>query len=104
MTRRFLVFDGDGELVATFPEWETAHGWAHLRSVEPLTPQPVQVEDREKRQTWTIEAGRCRVTVWRRHVEYGHCATDGGVSDSSTADDVAASPMPAGVRQPALAS
>jgi NADH:ubiquinone oxidoreductase subunit len=89
-TRRFLVFDGDGELVATFPEWESAHGWAHLRSVEPLTPQPVQVEDREKRQTWTIESGRCRLTVWRRHVEYGHCVSSG------------CAPTP--VREPALAS
>jgi hypothetical protein len=77
MTRRFLVFDGDGELVATFHEWDAAHAWAHLRSVEPLTVAPVQIEDRVGRRTWTIEAGRCRVTVWRRRVEYGYCAPDG---------------------------
>jgi hypothetical protein len=88
MIRRFLVFDGDGELVATFPEWETAHSWAHLRSVEPLTPQPVQLEDRQKRQTWTVEGGRCRTTIWRRHVEYGHC--DSTESDRTLAPTAAA--------------
>ncbi len=78
--RRFLVFDGDGELVATFPEWGSAHAWAHLRAMEPRTPQPVQVEDRCDRRTWTIEAGRCRMTVWRCDVEYRSCAPDAAVA------------------------
>jgi hypothetical protein len=72
-TRRFQVYDGDGELVATFPEWEEAHSWAHHRAAEPATRNPVQIEDRVERRTWTIEADRCRLTVWRRRVEYGYC-------------------------------
>ncbi len=74
--RRFLVFDGDGELVATFPEWGSAHTWAHQRSMEPRTPQPVQIEDRCDRRTWTIEAGRCQLTVWRSDVEYRSCTPE----------------------------
>jgi len=76
-TRRFLVFDGDGELVATFPDWEKAHLWAHQRSAEPTTVGPVQIEDRVERRTWTVSPDRCRLTVWRRHVEYGWCAGPG---------------------------
>ncbi|WP_261553942.1 hypothetical protein [Frankia tisae] len=72
-TRRFQVYDGDGELVATFREWEAAHSWAHRRATEAGTRIPVQVEDRVERRTWTIEADQCRLTVWRRHVEYGYC-------------------------------
>ncbi|EIV94625.1 hypothetical protein [Frankia sp. QA3] len=72
-TRRFQVYDGDGELVATFPEWEAAHSWAHRRAAEVGTRNPVQVEDRAERRTWTIEADQCRLTVWRRRVEYGYC-------------------------------
>ena len=75
--RRFLVFDGDGELVATFPEWEKAHSWAHQRSAESSTVGPVQIEDRVERRTWTVTADRCRLTVWRRHVEYGWCGRPG---------------------------
>ncbi|MCK9904580.1 hypothetical protein CC117_30825 [Parafrankia colletiae] len=75
MSRRFLVFDGDGELVGAFAAWEDAHAWAHLRSAEPATIGPVQVEDRDERRTWTMDGGdHCRLTVWRRHVEYGYCA------------------------------
>ncbi|OHV45066.1 hypothetical protein BBK14_09925 [Parafrankia soli] len=74
MTRRFLVFDGDGELVGTFAEWEDAHSWAHLRSAEPANTGPVQVEDRAERRTWTVSGEQCRLTVWRRQVEYGYCA------------------------------
>ncbi|KDA43873.1 hypothetical protein BMG523Draft_01255 [Frankia sp. BMG5.23] len=74
-TRQFQVYDGDGELVATFPEWEAAHNWAHLRANEPVTSRPVQIEDRVERRTWTIEADRCRLTVWRRRVEYGYCGS-----------------------------
>lgn len=72
-TRRFQVYDGDGELVATFPEWERAHTWAHLRAAEKETRLPVQIEDRSERRTWTIDVDRCRLTVWRRRVEYGYC-------------------------------
>ncbi|OAA26678.1 hypothetical protein UG55_101334 [Frankia sp. EI5c] len=74
MSRRFLVFDGDGELVATFAGWEDAHSWAHLRSTEPASIGPVQVEDRAERRTWTVDGPQCRLTVWRRQVEYGYCA------------------------------
>jgi hypothetical protein len=76
MTRPYLVFDGDGELVGSFPDWEAAHTWAHRRSAEPLTPQPVQIEDRVGRRTWTVEGGSCRLTVWRRRVEYGYCVEE----------------------------
>ncbi len=72
-TRRYQVYDGDGELVGTFLEWEAAHSWAHLRAVESGTLLPVQIEDRADRRTWTIEGDRCRLTVWRRRVEYGYC-------------------------------
>ncbi|CAO5158456.1 conserved hypothetical protein [Frankia sp. AiPs1] len=72
-TRRFQVYDGDGELVASFPEWETAHSWAHRRAAEPATHTPVQIEDRSDRRTWTVDGDRCRLTVWRRRVEYGYC-------------------------------
>jgi hypothetical protein len=75
-TRPFLVFDGDGELVGSFPDWEAAHTWAHRRSAEPLTAQPVQIEDRVGRRTWTVEGGSCRLTVWRRRVEYGYCVEE----------------------------
>ncbi|EFC79265.1 hypothetical protein FrEUN1fDRAFT_7617 [Parafrankia sp. EUN1f] len=73
MIRRFLVFDGDGELVGTFAGWEDAHTWAHLRSAESATVGPIQVEDRAERRTWTVSADHCRLTVWRRQVEYGYC-------------------------------
>ncbi len=82
MTRRFLVFDGDGELVATFRTWEEAHAWAHQRATEPRTSLPVQLEDRLARRTWTMDDGGCRMTVWRRQVEYRYC------SGPITADDV----------------
>ncbi|WP_238428544.1 hypothetical protein [Frankia nepalensis] len=75
-TRPYLVFDGDGELVGSFPDWETAHIWAHRRSVEPRTSRPVQIEDRAGRRTWTVEGGNCRLTVWRRRVEYGYCVEE----------------------------
>lgn len=75
-TRPFLVFDGDGELMGSFPDWETAHAWAHRRSTEPSTSRPLQVEDRTGRRTWTIDGAGCRLTVWRRRVEYGFCVED----------------------------
>jgi hypothetical protein len=81
--RRFQVYDGDGELVATFPEWETAHSWAHRRATEPAARNPVQIEDRVERRTWTIDMEQCRVTVWRRRVEYGYC----GRTDAHPAPD-----------------
>lgn len=74
MSRRFLVFDGDGDLVATFAAWDDAHAWAHGRATEPATVNPLQVEDRIERRTWTVSGERCRLTVWRRQVEYGYCA------------------------------
>lgn len=73
MSRRFLVFDGDGLLVGTFAAWDDAHTWAHLRAAEPATIGPVQVEDRVERRTWTVSGDECRLTVWRRQVEYGYC-------------------------------
>jgi hypothetical protein len=76
MARPYLVFDGDGELVGTFRDWEAAHTWAHQRSAEPLTALPVQIEDRVGRRTWTVEGGSCRLTVWRRRVEYGYCVEE----------------------------
>ncbi|SNQ51809.1 conserved hypothetical protein [Frankia canadensis] len=82
-TRRFQVYDGDGELVATFPEWEAAHSWAHRRAAEPAARNPVQIEDRVERRTWTIDTDQCRMTVWRRRVEYGYC----GRTDAHPAPD-----------------
>jgi hypothetical protein len=71
--RRFLVFDADGELVATFPTWDKAHAWSHLRAAEPLTMLPIRIEDHCERRTWTVDAEQCRMTVWRRQVEYRIC-------------------------------
>ncbi|MGF7234396.1 MAG: hypothetical protein ACQSGP_05480 [Frankia sp.] len=71
--RRYLVFDADGELVATFASWDAAHAWSHLRAAEPLTMLPVRIEDHIERRTWTVDADQCRMTVWRRHVEYRIC-------------------------------
>jgi hypothetical protein len=83
MIRRFLVFDGDGELVATFRMWEDAHMWAHDRAADPLTSQPIQIEDREDRRTWTLDDGGCRMTVWRRQVQYRYCS---GVASDDIGD------------------
>ncbi len=74
--RRYLVFDADGELVATFTSWDSAHAWSHLRAAEPLTMLPVRIEDHLDRRTWTVDADQCRMTVWRRHVEYRICLPD----------------------------
>lgn len=75
--RRFLVFDGDGSLVATFASWEAAHAWSHMRAAEPLTRLPVQIEDRADvggdRRTWVVEPGMCRLTLWMPRAEYSLC-------------------------------
>lgn len=91
-TRRFLVFDDDGELVGAFAAWEDAHSWAHLRSVEPATVGPVQVEDRTERRTWTVSGEQCRLTVWRRQVEYGYCALPAPVPPPSSVQPSAPPP------------
>lgn len=71
--RPFLVFDGDGEPVATFSTWESAHVWSHMRASEPLTLLPVRIEDHLERCTWTIDADQCRMTAWRRDLEHRVC-------------------------------
>ncbi|WP_128422992.1 hypothetical protein [Frankia sp. EI5c] len=68
-TRRFQVFDGDGQFVGMFASWDVAHAWGHRRAAEPLTRLPIRIEDQLDRRTWTVGPGQCRLTVWRRPAE-----------------------------------
>ncbi|SBW24634.1 hypothetical protein FDG2_4234 [Candidatus Protofrankia californiensis] len=63
---RLVVVDGDGVVVAEFDgaAWEAAHAWVHARVVEPLTRRPVCIEDHRNRQTWEVDVGSCRHTLW----------------------------------------
>ena len=60
----YSVYDGDGELVATFTQWDAAHRWAHVRALEPRVPLPLEIESepgrRGKPVTWRIGRDRCQ--------------------------------------------
>ncbi|EFC81530.1 hypothetical protein FrEUN1fDRAFT_5359 [Parafrankia sp. EUN1f] len=68
--RRFQVFDGDGQFVGVFGNWEAAHAWGHRRAAEPLARLPIRIEDQLDRRTWTVEPGLCQLVVGRRQNDH----------------------------------
>ena len=64
LPRRIQVYDGDGELVATFPSFFTAHGWAVERAVEPATALPVQITSLNHDWTHQVHRSHCVQLHW----------------------------------------
>ncbi|WP_322748296.1 MULTISPECIES: hypothetical protein [unclassified Frankia] len=63
-TRRFHVYDRDGEVVASFDDWDTAHAWAHEQATDPATRAPLDVDDRPNRITRRVHPRGCEFIAW----------------------------------------
>jgi hypothetical protein len=60
-SRAFRAYDGDGTFLGDFAAWPLAHEWAHQRAAEPLTPLPVEIEDRSRVHVEQVWPDRCQV-------------------------------------------
>jgi hypothetical protein len=59
MGRSCHVYDYEGEHLASFTSWDTAHDWAHLQAALGGVATPVELEDRHRRVTRRVWADRC---------------------------------------------
>ncbi|WP_131747945.1 hypothetical protein [Frankia sp. Cppng1_Ct_nod] len=77
-TRRFHVYDSDGEVLGSFNDWDTAHAWAHRQATDPTVRTPLDVEDRQNRVTRRVHPGQCEFIAWETvaHLSIG-CEHDG---------------------------
>jgi hypothetical protein len=62
--RRFHVFDGHGEMLGSFTDWDSAHAFAHEVVALPRTATPVEVDDRRQRLSRRVWAHRCEFVTW----------------------------------------
>jgi hypothetical protein len=67
-SRPVLVLDGDGVVVADFPDAELAELWARRLIRQPGARLPVHVADTTRDRTWRIWPASCRVRPLRRRV------------------------------------
>lgn len=62
--RRFVVWDADGRPLGAFPDFDTAHEWAHMRRRRAQTRLPLTVDDRVAKVSRRLSLGRCELVAW----------------------------------------
>jgi hypothetical protein len=62
--RPYILFNGIGEYLGSFADWESAHKWAHELVDLGDSTLPIEIEDRAQRVTRRITPHSCDLVAW----------------------------------------
>jgi hypothetical protein len=87
MGRPCHVYDYHGEHLASFADWDSAHGWAHLQAALSSVSTPIEVEDRHRKVGRRVWADRCEQMNADEESGGDRTSRDGASREQDVPDD-----------------
>ncbi|KEZ34668.1 hypothetical protein UK99_21980 [Frankia casuarinae] len=88
--RRFVAWDADGRPLGAFPDFDTAHEWAHVRMRQARTRLPLTLDDRVAKVSRRLSHARCELVAWAEFAVLPGCDLPAlGAAAAAAAGDTA---------------